>query len=259
LGSAMSAVDGVFDSPSEQVGASLSLASGQHTLWVRARDAAGNWGAAVSLTFTVPPPLDVIFRDGFASGTLAAWSKANRLTAANLTGQAALHGSDPYGLRVAVAGTMNHFLIDSSPVAEPSYHARFYFDPNAVVTGTANWTLILARSSAGSQLVSLQLSAANGATPRLRLSMRSNGAIVTTSWVKVTDAPHAIEIAWSATTRAASLSVDGVVVVSRSRLGNATQRIEEVRLGLTSGLVGGSAGVLYLDDFVSTRTATIGP
>ena len=119
----MGAVDGVFDSPSEQVRASLSLASGQHTLWVRARDAAGNWGAAVSVTFTVPPPLDVIFQDGFGSGTLAAWSKANRLTAANLTGRAALHGSDLYGLRVAVAGTMNHFLIDSSPVAEPSYHA----------------------------------------------------------------------------------------------------------------------------------------
>jgi len=259
LGSAMGAVDGVFDSPSEQVQASLSLASGQHTLWVRARDAAGNWGAAVSVTFTVPPPLDVIFQDGFASGTLAAWSKANRLTAANLTGKAALHGSDPYGLRVAVAGTMNHFLIDSSPVAEPSYHARFYFDPNAAVTGTANWTLLLARSAAGSRLVSLQLSAANSATPRLRLSMRSNGAIVTTSWVNVTDAPHAVEIAWSATTHAASLSVDGVVAVSRSGLRNATQRIEEVRFGLTGGLVAGSAGVLYFDDFVSTRTATIGP
>jgi subtilisin family serine protease len=259
LGSAMSAVDGVFDSTSEQVGASLSLASGQHTLWVRARDAAGNWGAAVSVTFTVPPPRDVIFQDGFASGTLAAWSKANRLTAANLTGQAALHGSDPYGLRVAVAGTMNHFLIDSSPAAEPSYHARFYFDPNATVTGSASWTLFLARSAAGSQVFSLQLSAANGAAPRLRLSMRSNGAIVTTSWVNVTDAPHAIEIAWSATTRAASLSVDGVEVVGRSGLRNATQRIEEVRLGPTSGLVRASAGVLYFDDFVSTRTATVGP
>jgi subtilisin family serine protease len=259
LGSAMSAVDGVFDSTSEQVGASLSLASGQHTLWVRARDAAGNWGAAASVTFTVPPPRDVIFQDGFASGTLAAWSKANRLTAANLTGQAALHGSDPYGLRVAVAGTMNHFLIDSSPAAEPSYHARFYFDPNATVTGSASWTLFLARSAAGSQVFSLQLSAANGAAPRLRLSMRSNGAIVTTSWVNVTDAPHAIEIAWSATTRAASLSVDGVEVVGRSGLRNATQRIEEVRLGPTSGLVRASAGVLYFDDFVSTRTATVGP
>jgi subtilisin family serine protease len=259
LGSAMSAVDGVFDSTSEQVGASLSLASGQHTLWVRARDAAGNWGAAASVAFTVPPPRDVIFQDGFASGTLAAWSKANRLTAANLTGQAALHGSDPYGLRVAVAGTMNHFLIDSSPAAEPSYHARFYFDPNATVTGSASWTLFLARSAAGSQVFSLQLSAANGAAPRLRLSMRSNGAIVTTSWVNVTDAPHAIEIAWSATTRAASLSVDGVEVVGRSGLRNATQRIEEVRLGPTSGLVRASAGVLYFDDFVSTRTATVGP
>ena len=49
----MSAQDGAFDSVSEQVSASLSLAAGVHTVWMRARDAAGNWGAAVSVTFTV--------------------------------------------------------------------------------------------------------------------------------------------------------------------------------------------------------------
>ena len=259
LGAAMSAVDGLFDSPSEQVRASLSLASGQHTLWVRARDAAGNWGAAVSVTFTVPPPLDVIFQDGFASGTLAAWSKASRLTAANLTGQAALHGSDPYGLRVAVAGTTSHFLVDTAPVAESSYHARFYLDPNTTKTGGAAWTLFLARKAGGGQVFSLQFSAAQGASPRLRLSLRSSGAFVTTSWAGVTDAPHAVEIAWSSTSRSASLVVDGVTVATRSGLGNATQRIEDVRLGPSLGLAAGSAGVLYLDDFVSTRTATIGP
>jgi subtilisin family serine protease len=259
LGSAMSAVDGVFDSPSEQVSASLSLASGQHTLWVRARDAAGNWGAAVSVTFTVPPPLDVIFQDGFASGTLAAWSKANRLTAANLTGQAALHGSDGYGLRVVVAGATSHFLVDTAPVAESSYHARFYLDPNTTKTGGAAWTLFLARKAGGGQVFSLQFSAAQGASPRLRLSLRSSGGFVTTSWAGVTDAPHAVEIAWSSTSRSASLIVDGLTVATRSGLGNATQRIEEVRLGPSSGLAAGSAGVLYLDDFVSTHTATIGP
>jgi hypothetical protein len=58
---------------------------------------------------------------------------------------------------------------------------------------------------------------------------------------------------------AASLAVDGVTLASRSGLGNATQRIEEVRLGPSGGLAGSSAGVLYFDDFVSTRTATIGP
>jgi hypothetical protein len=55
------------------------------------------------------------------------------------------------------------------------------------------------------------------------------------------------------------LAVDGVTLASRSGLGNATQRIEEVRLGPSGGLAGSSAGVLCFDDFVSTRTATIGP
>ena len=258
LGTAMSAVDGAFDSVSESVSASLSPAAGAHTVWVRARDAAGNWGAAVSVTFTVTPP-DAIFADGFASGTLSAWSAATNLTAAAVKKAAALHGGDPYGLRLPVSGAKNHFLTDRTPIAETSYHARFYLDPNATATGSLTWTLFAARNSGGVQLFALQLAATTGSTPQLRLTARSSGTTVTLPWVAVSDAPHAIEIAWSTTTRTISLSVDGVVVSSRSALGNTTQRIEEVRLGPSAGLAAGATGLLYFDDFVSTRTAVIGP
>ncbi len=55
-GTAMSASDGNFNSPTEGVTASLSTAGwpiGTNTLWVRGRDAANNWGNAVSTAVTV--------------------------------------------------------------------------------------------------------------------------------------------------------------------------------------------------------------
>jgi hypothetical protein len=55
-GTAMAAVDGAFDSPSEAVTTAVDLSgqpAGNHTLYVHGRDAAGNWGAAGSVVVAV--------------------------------------------------------------------------------------------------------------------------------------------------------------------------------------------------------------
>lgn len=55
-GTLMSAVDGAFNSPVENVTASVDMSAqpaGNHTLYVHGRDAAGNWGAAGSVVVTV--------------------------------------------------------------------------------------------------------------------------------------------------------------------------------------------------------------
>jgi len=49
---AMSAADGAFDSPSEDVTAAVTAPSGQHILYVRGQDAHGNWGVFSSVLFT---------------------------------------------------------------------------------------------------------------------------------------------------------------------------------------------------------------
>ncbi len=59
-GTPMGAADGSFNSPAEGATASVStsgLAAGDHQLYVRGRDAAGNWGSASSTTLTVGPGL----------------------------------------------------------------------------------------------------------------------------------------------------------------------------------------------------------
>ncbi|MEK7244287.1 MAG: hypothetical protein AAB112_09040, partial [Thermodesulfobacteriota bacterium] len=55
-GTLMSAVDGAFNSPLENVTASVDMSAqppGDHTLYVHGRDAAANWGAAGSVVVTV--------------------------------------------------------------------------------------------------------------------------------------------------------------------------------------------------------------
>ena len=56
-GTAMSAADGSFDSPIEDVTWSgiCNLSPGTHTLYVHGQDAAGNWGSFESVNFTVNP------------------------------------------------------------------------------------------------------------------------------------------------------------------------------------------------------------
>ena len=61
-GTSMSASDGSFNSPAEGATATVStsgLASGDHQLHVRGRDAAGNWGSASATTLTVGPGLSL--------------------------------------------------------------------------------------------------------------------------------------------------------------------------------------------------------
>ncbi|MDD4308492.1 MAG: Ig-like domain-containing protein [Thermoplasmata archaeon] len=58
-GTAMSASDGTFNSPTEGVTSSISTTGwteGANTLWVRGRDSVGNWGSAVSTSVTVTVP-----------------------------------------------------------------------------------------------------------------------------------------------------------------------------------------------------------
>jgi SdrD B-like protein len=65
-GHAMAATDGAFDSPSEAISTTLTMAGfvlGSHALHVRALDAVGNWGAIADVSFGVslpPGPGDLV-------------------------------------------------------------------------------------------------------------------------------------------------------------------------------------------------------
>jgi hypothetical protein len=260
-GTAMIAVDGAFDETSESVQATINpstLAAGTHTLSVRAKDAAGNWGTTTTESFSVTPS-DTVFADGFESGNLSAWSGSSGGASRIAVTPAAALGGSSYGLRTVLTGNTPSYLIDTRPTNEASAHARFRFDPNGTTTAGLVTTILQGRTSSGVTAFWVQYRTSAGAFQVRGLVQRSGGTTAT-NWYSVTDAPHAIEIAWaSAASASFSLYVDGALQQTLSALNTSSWKLETTWLGPSAGLATGVSGTEFYDDYAMTRTSLIGP
>lgn len=258
--------DGLFNELSETAYANIPLATinglaeGVHTVYLRGQDASGNWGTIGSTMFTILPQL--IFSDGFESGSTNAWASTTGAAAA--TGAAARSGA--FGLGVNVTGPAFGYVTDESPLLEPVYKARFYFNPNGVLPVNNNSTGVTIFSGMdGSNAVIFQVQFrrqnTGGGTYQVRLSVQRSGGVSNTGWFTMTNAWHPVEISWaSGTSTSASLYVDGVLKQTLSGLNTSAFKVASVNLGPSAGTLGNSAsGVMFFDDFVSKRTLYIGP
>ncbi|MBI5304501.1 MAG: S8 family serine peptidase [Chloroflexi bacterium] len=208
---------------------------------------------------------NAIFADGFETGTLNAWSAATtgggRLSA---TTNAALVGA--FGMQAVISNTTAIYVTDNSPANESAYHARFYFSPNGVtIPNGGNHDLFVGRTTTGTVIFRIQLRNSSGNYQVRALAINNTSSNYATSWYTISNASHAIEIAWQAATTAngtngaISLWMDGTLKQTRSGIPNGNRRLDQVRLGATSGLSSGISGAEYFDAFVSTRTTYIGP
>ena len=106
----------------------LGWLDGSRAISVRARDALGNWGAPVQVSVAIVRP-NVIFRNGFESGSASSWSTttgAGRLafvSGANLAGTGVRMRVNLTG-PIAGARPASAYLTDNSPVAEATYHPQ---------------------------------------------------------------------------------------------------------------------------------------
>jgi len=153
---------------------------------------------------------------------------------------------------------------DNTPANEASYHARFYFNPNSTSTGNGGHDVFVGRNTGGTNIFRLQYRrTGNGPyTYQVRAVVRrSNGsAEAATTWYTITNAAHAIEIAWQSSLSASfRLYIDGALKQTLINLNTNAFRLDSVRLGPSGGLTGGTAGTEYYDAFFSTRTTYIGP
>ena len=144
-GTAMTASDGTFNSVTEGVTATLSaaqfdgLSDGQHTVYVRGRDAGGNWGATDSATFvkdTTGPTTSITFpADGGVYNT-AGWNAG--CPTPGLCGTA----TDDAGV-----GSVQ---VSIRRVSDDAYWNGFGFaagpETYVAATGTTSWSYALAAS-----------------------------------------------------------------------------------------------------------------
>jgi hypothetical protein len=207
----------------------------------------------------------VIFSDGFEAGNFSAWtSNVNDDGDLSVSQAAALVGS--YGLQAVLDDNSPIYLTDDTPNAEPSYRARFYFDPNSLAMGNNNNHYIFIGYSGASTAVLRIEFGFSGGSYRIRAALiGDNGSWTTSNWYNITDASHYIEIYWQASTstrvRNGSLTlwIDGVQRASLVGIDNDTRRVDRVRLGAIEAIDSGTRGTYYFDAFESRRQTYIGP
>jgi len=210
-----------------------------------------------------PSSSDLIFRDGFESGSFSAWSSnSNDLGDLSVSTTAALAGIR--GMQALIDDIKRLYVTDYTPNAEPRYRARFYFDPNsiAMTDGNAHYIFIGYDAKA---IFNMDFRIFGGSY-QIRLRQQNDSqATQSTAWFTISDAPHFIEMEWRAATASGAnngsitLWIDGVQKAKLSGLDNDTRRIDRVQLGVLSGVGAGTLGTYYIDAFESRRQTYIGP
>ncbi len=216
-----------------------------------------------------PLESDLIFADGFQTGDLSRWSAASADGGDLAVSPSAALALTVNGLRGVVDDRAGLFVQDDSPAGEDSFHARFHFDPNGFdpgeATGRFRTRIFLAFSENPTRrLATVVLRRMGGAYAVMASCRLDNLRQAATSFVPITDAPHAIEIAWR---RASSpllpdgscrLFVDGEPAGLLAGLDNDLRGIDFVRMGALS-VRDAAAGTLFWDEYHSRRDGLIGP
>lgn len=254
FGTPLTAADGFFNTTSEVAMATINVGgwpNGNYNLSVRARDIAGSWGPVSAVTLRVRGNLlGGILADGFETGSLVSWQAA--VGNVNAAEAAALEGA--WGLAVQLNGTEAAYVVDQTPMDEADYHASFLFNPNDADTAGSSHNLLLGLNADSTPILGIQFETGAGG-PEVRGWVRSGGVETFTNWHHVANATQRIGLAWHSGADATfDLLIDGQVVETLGGLDTTASRLEEVRLGASSGMAAGMTGTEYLDSFTSSRT-----
>jgi hypothetical protein len=220
----------------------------------------------VQVTGLIP---DLIFTEGFDSGSLAPWSSSVTDAGDLAVSAAAGVQASPFGLAALVDNVTDIFVQDDSPDGERRYRARFYFDPNGFdpgeAEGHARTRIFIVFAGAPSRrvatIVARRKGGQYGLIGRARLDDDSQADI---SFVPISDAPHAIELDLrrasgpEAKDGSFQLWIDGVSAATLTGLDNHLSTVDFVRMGALS-VKSGAAGTLHWDELESRRDAYIGP
>jgi len=212
-----------------------------------------------------PGSSDLIFTDSFEAGNLSAWTSSTiDLGDLSVSSMAAIMGGQ--GLQALIDDANAIYVTDDSPIAQPRYRARFYFDPNSIPMASNDAHFIF-KGFAGTstEVLRVEFRQSTG-TYQLRALLVDDGTTwLSTNWFTISDASHFIELDWQAATAAGAnngsltLWIDGTQQASLSGVNNDTRRIDRVRLGALTSIDAGTRGTYYFDALESRRQTYIGP
>jgi hypothetical protein len=170
-----------------------------------------------------------------------------------------------HGMQALINDTTAIYVRDDTPNAEAVYNARFYFDPNSITMTSGANHFIFYGYSGSKAVLRVQFRFSNGAY-QIRAGLQNNGSSWTdTSYMAISDAPHAIEVNWKAATGSGANNgtltfwIDGAQVGSVSGIANDTHKIDSIRLGAVNAIDAGTSGTEFFDAFESRRQTQIGP
>ncbi len=218
--------------------------------------------ATVSTALGAVPGAPFIFANSFANG-LDGWAGVvGNVQVAAAAAMGANGGAQGMAAAVAPAALMPSgpsaaqpaYVYDTSPSGETNYDASFFFNPNGAVTGDDPVNIFAGLNQDGLPIFGVQVQ--NDEQPssyQVRGWVLQNGEKVFTSWSKISNDAHRIELAWNSGGNAGfSLYVDDGLALSVMGDTSAYQ-LYEALLGPSMGLSANSSGTMYFDEFTSSR------
>lgn len=267
-GYAIPAADGDFDDLHEDLEAAIYASTwpnGSYTLWVRARDAANNWGSPVSVQLVITGNQDAtIMTDDFTIAGFEGWTPAGNVALtveANIAPPAGAQGpasaSDDYGVSATLEGNLPAYLSQVYPVGESSYIASFYFQPNGVSLDGEEHEIFVGWDGPMSLFgieVEDETAGGNTSSYEIRAWVRTSGGVIFTDWHDLSDEPHKLEISWkSAPDATFKFSIDGALIAELTGLNTSPFTLHEVWLGASTGMSEFASGVEYYDGYQAVR------
>ena len=206
-----------------------------------------------------------IFSDGFELGDILAWSNVIGDGGLAATAQAALVGTN--GLEVVVSDNNPRYLEDWTPHLEKSYNARFYFAPNSLIISDGDViSLFNMVDSSGTVIVRFMARMFTGDYQVMAEVLDNNSTWSGTPWTFISNERHAIELDWLAATAPGlqngrlNFIIDNLYGMTYSLTGleNNLRLVEDIQMGVISGIGSNTRGTAFFDAFVSQRTNVIG-
>ena len=214
----------------------------------------------------VPPAPDALFADGFESGDLSAWSTSQTDNGhLSVTSQAAIIGTKGLQADLYGSSTQLMYVNDWSPYNESQYRVRFYFDPNSVSMSQTDTIEIFAAYNQNDDLLTKVEMEFNSEGYQINATILDNGNVeYKSNWIRIIDAPHAIEIYWQAATGVGANNgsftfwVDGIQRANLTGINNDSRLIDFAHLGVKLIGTPDVQGTVYFDGLESRRNTYIG-